>query len=85
MAIHTETGKDAEMLDKEINNIFPGSSCAKLLTQTNFTKVVIKNINPFISTEDIKQFVDRKFNKFKDYKISFILSYLVILKLAQIC
>ena len=63
VAIRTETEKDAETLEKEINNIFPGSSWAKPLTQTGFTKVVIKNINPFISNEDIKQFVDKKFNQ----------------------
>ena len=62
-AIHTEKEKDAEILEKEINNVFPGSSCAKPLTQTGFTKVAIKNINPFISTEDIKQFLDKKFNQ----------------------
>ena len=43
VAIHTETDKDAET-EKEINNIFPGSSSTKPLTQTGFTKVVIKNI-----------------------------------------
>ena len=43
--------------------MFPGSSCAKPLTQTGFTNVVIKNINPCISTEDIKQFVDKKRNQ----------------------
>ena len=41
-AIYTETKKDAETLNKEINNIFSSSSCAKPLTQTGFTKVVIK-------------------------------------------
>ena len=61
--IHTETEKDTETLDKEINNIFPVSSCTKPLTQTGFTKIVIKNINPFTSTADIKQFVDKKFNQ----------------------
>ena len=63
VAIHTDTEKDAETLDKEINNNFPGSSCTKPLTQTGFTKAVIKNINPFISTVDIKQTVDKKFNQ----------------------
>ena len=63
VAIHTETKKNAETLEKEIYNILPDSSCAKPLTQTGFTKVDIKNINPFISTEDIKQFVDKKFNQ----------------------
>ena len=63
VAIHTETEKNAETLEKEIYNILPDSSCAKPLTQTGFTKVDIKNINPFISTEDIKQFVDKKFNQ----------------------
>ena len=36
------------------------SPAQNTLIQTGFTKVVIKTINPFISTEDIKQFVDRK-------------------------
>ena len=63
VAIHTDTEKDAETLDKEINNNFPGSSCTKPLTQTSFTKAVIKNINPFISTVDIKQTVDKKFSQ----------------------
>ena len=63
VAIHTETEKDAETLEKEINNIFPHSSCTKPVTQTGVTKVVIKNINPFISTEDIKQVVYKKFNQ----------------------
>ena len=63
VAIHTETEKDVETLEKEINNIFPDSSCTKPLTQTGFTKVVINlNINPFISTKDIKQVVGKKFN-----------------------
>ena len=63
IAIHTDTEKDAETLGKKINNNFPGSSCTKPLTQAGFTKAVIKkNINPFISTEDIKQIVDKKFN-----------------------
>ena len=61
VGIHTETEKDAETLDKKISNIFPGSSCTKHLIQTGFTKVVIKNINPFNSTEDIKQVVNKKF------------------------
>ena len=66
IVIHTETEKEAEILEKEINNIFPGSSCAKSIIQASFTKVIIKvkiNINLCISTEDIKQFVDRKCNQ----------------------
>ena len=59
----TKKQKRSETLEKEIKNISPGSSCTKLLTQTSSTKVVIKNINPFISTEDIKQVVDKKFNQ----------------------
>ena len=39
VAIHTETEKDAETLEKEINNIFPGSSCGKSLTQTGLQKL----------------------------------------------
>ena len=63
VAIHTETEKDVETFEKETNNIFPCSSCTKPPTQTDFTKVAIKNINLFISTKDIKQFVDKKFNQ----------------------
>ena len=62
VAIHTEIEKDIETFEKEINNIFPCSSCTKPPTQTGFTKVVIKNINLFISSKDIK-FVDKKFNQ----------------------
>ena len=59
----TKKQKRSKTLEKEINNISPGSSCTKPLTQTSSAKVVIKNINPFISTEDIKQVVDKKFNQ----------------------
>ena len=45
LAIYTETETYPETLDKGMNNIFPGSSCTVLLTQTGFTKLVIKNIN----------------------------------------
>ena len=61
VAIHTETEKDAETLEKETISFL--AAPAQNLTQTGFTKVVMKNINPFISTEDIKQVVDKKFNQ----------------------
>ena len=35
IAIHTETGKDAETLDTEIGKIFPGSICKNPLSKTS--------------------------------------------------
>ena len=45
IAIHIDSEKDTEILEQEIQHIFPGSHCEKPLSHRDNKKIVIKNIH----------------------------------------
>ena len=58
--------EDINKFEKGIYNIYPGSTCSKPKSQGQYKKLIIKNINPFISTEELhlslRQTIDSKFH-----------------------
>ena len=65
VAFHFKAQEDVNKFKKEVDNIYPGSTCSKPKSQGQYKKLIIKNINPFISTEQLhlslRQTIDSKF------------------------
>ena len=65
VAFHFKAQEDVNKFEKEVDNIYPGSTCCKPKSQGHYKKLIIKNINPFISTEQLhlslRQTIDSKF------------------------
>ena len=53
VAFHFKAQEDVNKFEKEVDNIYPGSTCSKPKSQGQYKKLIIKNINPFISTEQL--------------------------------
>ena len=63
VAFHFKAQEGINKFEKEVDNIYPESTCSKSLGQHN--KLVIKDINLSISTEQLnlslRQIIDSKF------------------------
>ena len=63
IAIHIDSEKDTEILEQEIQHIFPGSHCEKPLSHRDNKKIVIKNIHPSITKEHIRESFRKHFRQ----------------------
>ena len=53
IVIHLSCTADIDILEQELNNIYPGTICNPPKSQLNIKKVIIKNIEPNIQLEDL--------------------------------
>ena len=65
IAIHLHSEEDIENLENNIGKIYPGSSCTIPLAKQDKSRIVIKNVNPKISTEAITNYISRSASNIK--------------------
>ena len=63
IAIHTDSEKDTENLEQEIQHIYPGSYCEKPLYHRDNKKIFIKNIHPSITNEHARESFRKRFHQ----------------------
>ena len=65
VALHFKAQEEVNKSEKEVDNIYQGSACSKPKSLGQYTKRIIKNINPSISTEQLylflRQIIDSRF------------------------
>ena len=65
IAIHLHSEEDIENLENNTGKIYPGSSCTIPLAKQDKGRIVIKNVNPTISTEAITNYISRSASNIK--------------------
>ena len=68
MAIHLKTKEDIKNLDQDINTIYPSSTCSIPQSLRKHRKIIIKNINPNITTEDLNNIIEENSQEKLDAK-----------------
>lgn len=63
IAVILKTEEDLLNLEKDLQNIYPGSTCSIPQSLRRHSKIVIKNINPNISTKDLIQDIKNNFQE----------------------
>ena len=71
IAIHLHSEEDIENLENNIGKIYPGSSCTIPLATQDKSRIVIKNVNPNISTEAITNYISRSASSIKVFFLDF--------------
>ena len=65
VAFHFKAQEGINKFEKEVDNIYPGSTCSNPKNQGQYKRLIIKNVNPSISTEQLhlslRQTIDSKF------------------------
>ena len=64
VAFHFKTQENVNKYEKKVDNIYPESTCSKPKSQGQYKKLILKNINPSISKEQLylslRQTIDSK-------------------------
>ena len=58
IAIHLLCEKDAKKLENNLDQIYPGSHCQQPQSNSGYNKVIVKNLDPSIPTQEIKQNIE---------------------------
>ena len=55
IAIHLLCEEDAKKLENNLDKIYPGSHCQQPQSHSDYSKVIVKNLDPSIPTQKLKQ------------------------------
>ena len=58
IAIHLPCEEDAKKLENNLDQIYPGSYCQQPQSHSGYNKVIVKNLDPSIPTQEIKQNIE---------------------------
>ena len=58
IAIHLPCDKDTKKLENNLDQIYPGSHCQQPQSNSGYNKVIVKNLDPSIPTQEIKQNIE---------------------------
>ena len=58
IAIHLPCEQDAKKLENNLGQIYPGSHCQQPQSYSGYNKVIVKNLDPSIPTQETKQNIE---------------------------
>ena len=61
IAIHLPCEEDAKKLENNLDQIYPGSYCQQPQSHSGYNKVIVKNLDPSIPAQEIKQNIEEAY------------------------